>query len=72
MAGLHCERCGSGALARTYIGFSCPICGECVYDSSAGRDEMWAEHRLGLMYRRGGWLWMAEIDPPSWFIEEVA
>jgi len=72
MAGRHCERCGSGALARSYIGLHCPICGECVYDSSAGRDTLWAEHRLGLMYERGGWLWMAVIEPPSWFIEEVA
>jgi len=72
MAELCCSKCGSAALCRSYMGVRCPICGECVYISTDDSVLMWSEHRLGLMYRRGGWLWMAEFEPPSWFIKEVA
>ncbi|MGA2191755.1 MAG: hypothetical protein ABSG42_00040 [Nitrospirota bacterium] len=72
MKKLSCSRCGNEALFRSFIGMRCPICGECIYVQDAGDGLLWSEHKLGLTYRSDGWRWMEVLEPPAWFIENVA
>jgi hypothetical protein len=41
------------------------------YRPGADERQMWAEHRLGLLYAGGGWRWLDVLEPPAWFIENV-
>ena len=56
---------------RGVISLRCPICGECVYVPDADDKLLWSEHKLGLLFKRGGWLWLSEFEPPAWFLENV-
>ena len=67
----RCGRCGSGGLVKSFISISCPICGERVQLEDSGPASLWAEHRLGLLYRPGGWRFMEVVEPPGWFLEDV-
>jgi len=71
MSKVSCRRCGNGALIMGFISLRCPLCGECVYLPDADEGLMWSEHRLGLMFKTGGWRWMDALEPPGWFIENV-
>jgi len=72
MSEKNCRRCGSGGLVTGFMSVRCPICGDCQYLPVADERAMWAEHRLGLMFARGGWRWLDVFEPPAWFIREVA
>jgi len=71
MSRLNCKKCGSGSLIRAYVSLRCPICGEYAQVDTDDESLLWAEHRLGLTYGRGGWGWMSVIEPPAWFATEV-
>jgi hypothetical protein len=71
MGGISCTKCKSAKLVRGAASMGCPVCGARVYDPCAAKGELWAEHRAGLMYRRGGWEWIDVLDVPRWFVEEV-
>jgi len=66
-----CRRCGNGSLIREYISLRCPICGTYSYLPDAGVPLLWSEHRLGLMFKVGGWQWLGVTDPPAWFVKNV-
>jgi uncharacterized protein (DUF983 family) len=66
-----CRRCGNSSLIREFISVRCPICGTYSYMQDAGVPLLWSEHRLGLMFARGGWQWLGVIEPPSWFVANV-
>jgi len=66
-----CRRCGSIGLMKGVISLSCPICGECVYVPDVDDRLLWMEHRLGLLFKRDGWRWLGEFEPPAWFMENV-
>lgn len=71
MSGIICRRCNSAALVKGFISLRCPICGDYFYLPDAGIKELWSEHRLGLLYARGGWKLLGVTEPPGWFLEEV-
>lgn len=71
MAEVKCGRCGGKVLVRGFASLRCPICGEYIYLREANEKALWAEHRLGLLFRRDGWGFMNIIDPPPWFLENV-
>ena len=71
MSAIRCDRCGSGSLIRNFTSLSCPICGEYVQLEADGTEPLWAEHRLGLLFKPGGWRLMDVIEPPVWFLEDV-
>ncbi|MBI5189091.1 MAG: hypothetical protein HZA22_00255 [Nitrospirae bacterium] len=68
----ECRKCGNGSMLSGFMSLRCPICGEYVYADEADDRLLWAEHRLGLLFTRDGWRWLPEVDPPAWFIENVA
>jgi hypothetical protein len=84
--GICCDKCGSRVLIRNYVAARCPICGKyffapearerCEMESAAPESDaaisLWNEHKLGLMVKRDGWLWMEVLTPPKWFIQEIA
>ncbi len=71
MNDVSCRRCGNKAMLVNFISVRCPICGEYLFVEEAGEDLLWAEHRLGLLFQKGGWSLMDVCAPPAWFIENV-
>ncbi len=71
MNGTVCRRCGNKSLVLGYASIRCPLCGEYVQVPVADDSLLWKEHRLGLMFKRGGWFFMDMMEPPAWFFEEV-
>lgn len=71
MRGAKCPRCGSGGLVAGPVSVCCQVCGGREFRKGGSPDEMWAEHRLGLLYGPGGWRWLEVIGAPGWFIENV-
>ena len=71
MGKLRCNHCGSNVLVRGCISLRCPLCGEYVFMEEANKEEMWSEHKVGLLMKSGGWSFMDIIEPPSWFLEHV-
>jgi len=67
-----CGRCGNSCMVRNFVSLCCPICGERVQLSDDGAGALWAEHRLGLLFQPGGWRFMDVVEPPGWFLENVA
>ena len=67
----YCRRCGNKSLVRNYISLKCPVCGEYIYLTDARDAELWSEHKIGLMFKRGGWNFIELIEPPRWFFECV-
>lgn len=71
MRGSRCGKCGSAGLVSGPASVRCPVCGGIEYGPGADKRQMWAEHRLGLLYAGGGWRWLDVLEPPAWFIENV-
>jgi len=71
MDNVSCRRCGNTAMLKSFISVRCPICGEYLFLEKAGDELLWSEHRLGLLFQKGGWQFLGISSPPSWFIENV-
>jgi len=71
MDNVLCRRCGNTAMLKGFISFRCLICGEYHFLENALDDLLWSEHRLGLLFQKGGWQFLGVSSPPSWFIEKV-
>jgi hypothetical protein len=57
--------------AEKFHSVRCPICGEYLFLEKAGDELLWSEHRLGLLFQKGGWQFLGISSPPSWFIENI-
>ncbi len=68
---VSCRRCGNTMMLKSYTSLRCPICGEYQFQKKASEELLWSEHKLGLLFQKGGWLFLDTILPPSWFIEDV-